>query len=492
MRGRDAFLAVDLGASSGRMHLGRVGDSGLEFEEVHRFPNGPVQTLGKLHWDILAIYREIHEGLRRAATLADVRSVGIDSWGVDYGLLDAVGELIGNPYHYRDRRTDGVYDAVIAQVGAAELYARNGIAQLPFNTVFQLIADNNRVAATTLLLIPDLIAYWLTGRRVAELTNASTTGLIDCTDTSRPAWDSDLMAKLGINPGLFPELISPGEPIGDLLAEVASDSGLPDGASVIAVGSHDTASAVAGVPAGRRPFAYLSSGTWSLLGVELDTPLRNEQARLAGFTNECGVDATIRFLRNIMGLWLLQECQRSWGVSDPTELLDAAGALPPRHWLIDVNDPSLLAPGAMPERLAGACIRRGGEAPRTPAETTRCIIDSLAVAYLRALDDVRRLSGRDVEVIHLVGGGSRNQLLCQLTADACGLPVVAGPAEAATVGNLLLQARAAGAAPSGLADLRSLIRHGIRTYEPTGPQWPWQEAASRLGSPGANDLTRRT
>ncbi|HLI23857.1 MAG TPA: rhamnulokinase family protein [Acidimicrobiales bacterium] len=497
MTGPATYVAVDLGASSGRVLAGRVGDGGLEVEEVHRFPNGGVEILGHLHWDVLAIYRGVLEGVRRvAASGAEIRSIGVDSWGVDYGLLDSGGELIGNPYHHRDRRTDGVAEAVLARRGAAELYRRNGIAQVPFNTVFQLVADRERLAgAESLLLIPDLMGYWLTGRRVAELTNASTTGLL--TGAGEPgaawAWDHDLMGALGIPTGVVPPLISPGETVGPLVGPVAADANVPEGTPLVAVGSHDTASAVAGTPADRDAFAYISSGTWSLLGLELDRSVRTEAAREARFTNEIGVDGTVRFLRNVMGLWLLQECQRAWGVTssdDLSDLLDVAARLPARRWLIDVDDPALLPPGGMPDRIASACARRGGPVPATPAETVRCIVDSLAVAYRRALDTARQLAGRPVDVIHLVGGGAHNTLLCQLTADACGVPVVAGPVESAAVGNVLVQARADGAVTGDLADLRALVRagHRLRTYQPGEPDAPWLELAASLGPwprPGA-------
>lgn len=487
MTGPAAYVAVDLGASSGRILAGRIDDRGLRVEEVHRFPNGGVGILDHLYWDVLALHGGVLEGLRRvSASGVEVRSIGIDSWAVDYGLLDTAGELLANPYHHRDRRTDGVAADVLARCGAAELYGRNGIAHLPFNTVFQLVADRERVAAAdTLLLIPDLMAYWLTGQRHAELTNASTTGLLAGDVPDGWDWDRDLMGTLGIPAGLFPPLVRPGAAVGGLRGGVAAGVDLPEGLPVVAVGSHDTASAVAGVPAGRAPFAFISSGTWSLLGVELDRPVRTEAARAARFTNEVGVDGTVRFLRNIMGLWLLQECQRAWQVASPADLaalLDAAARLPARRWLVDVDDPVFLSPGGMPDRLAGACSRRAGPAPVGPAETTRCVLDSLAVAYRRALDAAQEITGRAVEVVHLVGGGCRNALLCQLTADACGMPVVAGPVEAAAAGNLLVQARADGAVTGDLAEMRSLAAAGqvLRTYEPSGPDWPWLEAAASL------------
>lgn len=488
MSGLDRFAAVDLGASSGRIYLGHVDDHGLQMNEVHRFPNGAVPVLGHLYWDILGIYRGVLDGLR-AAGGGSIASVGIDSWGVDYGLLGPSGELFGNPFHYRDRRTAGTAAAVCAQLGAAALYRRNGVAQLPFSTVFQLLAEGDRLAAArTLLLIPDLLAYWLTGERVCELTNASTTGLLRVLDPpdTEWRWDAELLADLHLPEEIFAPLVLPGQPIGAIRADAAEGSDLPGGTPVVAVASHDTASAVVAVPAGPQPFAYLSSGTWSLFGMELDRPVRTEAARVAGFTNEIGVDGTVRFQRNVMGLWLLQECQRSWGGIELAALLDAAGRLAVRRWLVDVDDPLFLPPGAMPDRLAAACARYGGPVPTTPAEVTRCILDSLAVAYRRVLDDARTLCGHAVQVVHLVGGGSQNALLCQLTADACGVPVVAGPVEAAAAGNILVQARAAGTVLGDLADLRALVRAGqpLRCYEPSGPESPWLDAAASLSGRG--------
>ncbi|MBO0789238.1 MAG: rhamnulokinase, partial [Actinobacteria bacterium] len=449
---------------------GTVAGGTLELAEVHRFPNPPVTVSGTLHWDILRLFAEISNGLAAASRRFDLASIGIDSWGVDYGLLDSSGALLGNPVHYRDRRTDGAAERVLRQVPASELYAVTGIQQLPFNTIYQLAAAAGTpqlAAARTLLLIPDLLAYWLTGEAGAEVTNASTTGLYDVTARD---WARPLMRRIGITPGLFPPLRQPGEVIGALLPEVARDLGLAGpGRSrtapvpVTAVGSHDTASAVAAVPAAGPGFAYISCGTWSLVGTELDRPVLTEASRAANFTNETGVDGTIRYLRNVMGLWLLQESQRSWAEADAAAgaaspgldaLLAEAGRLPPRRFLVDPDDPAFLPPGDIPARIAAACRERGRPAPGSRAETVRCILDSLALAHARAVTELQDLSDQQVSVVHMVGGGSRNELLCQLTADACGLPVVAGPAEATAIGNILVQARSAGAAPGDLAGLR--------------------------------------
>lgn len=440
------YAAVDLGASSGRVLVGNP--DGLE--EAHRFPNRAVEVQGTLYWDILALYREILEGLRRAGP---VDALGIDSWAVDYGLLDAEGRLLGNPVHYRDSRTEKVIADVHHRVPPAELYAATGIQHLPFNTIYQLAADPRAAQAAHALLIPDLLGYWLTGELGTELTNASTTALLD-PGTGR--WATEIAERAGVHIGLFPPLRRPGEHAGTL----------PGGTPLYAVGSHDTASAVAAVPATDENFAYISSGTWSLVGVELTAPVRTEASRAANFTNEIGVDGTIRFLRNVAGLWLLQECQREWEITDVTALVAAAANLP-RTSIVDVDDPRFLPPGDMPARIAAACRERDQPVPRTPPEFTRCILDSLAGAYRRALEAAARLSGKRIDVVHVVGGGSRNELLCQLTADACGVPVVAGPAEATALGNMLVQARAHEGTGADLATLRTRIAHApYRRFHP--------------------------
>ena len=486
-----AVAAVDLGASGGRVMAGAIGPGELVLYEAHRFGNGPVAALGTLHWDILRLYADILAGLRAASGEFELASVGIDSWGVDYGLLDAGGALLGNPVHYRDGRTAGVAERLHATVGRREMYQVTGTAQLPLNTIYQLVAARDTpqfAAARTLLLIPDLIGYWLTGEVGAEITNASTTGLLD---GRAQAWSVPVMKRASIPPGLFPPLRRPGNMIGELRGEVRDDilGGAAAGPArplpVIAVGSHDTASAVAGVPAGNPSFAYISCGTWSLAGVELRGPVLSEASREAGFTNEAGVDGTIRFLRNVMGLWLLQESARVWAARgqapDLAALLDEAAAEPPLRAVVDTGDASFLPPGDMPARIAAACRRTGQPVPDTRAGLVRCILDSLALAHRRAILAVQELSGQHVDTVHIVGGGARNTLLCQLTADACGLPVVAGPAEAAALGNVLVQARALHRGPGDLAGMRALIRatQPLRRYQPGDPA-PWQAAARRL------------
>jgi sugar (pentulose or hexulose) kinase len=472
-----AVAAVDLGASSGRVIVGSVGPGELALREVGRFANVPVRVSGRLHWDILRLYRGVLEGLRAAGP---VESVGIDSWAIDYGLLDSDGRLIGNPVCYRDSRTDGIVDRLVSLVPELDAYRATGIPYLPINTASQLVSALGTAeldAAATVLLIPDLLAYWLTGVAGAELTNASTTQLVSVGG----GWDAGLIGRLGLRASWFPPLRAPGEAIGPVRSEVDGLAGVP----VVAVGSHDTASAVVGVPAAGERFAYVSCGTWSLVGVELPAPVLTVEALAARFTNEVGVDGTVRFLRNVMGLWLLQECLREWGSPALGPLLAAAAGEPALASVFEAGDPGFLAPGGMPGRIAASCARLGSRVPRTPAAYVRSIVDSLALGHRLAVEDAQRLAGVAVDVVHVVGGGSRNELLCQLTADACGLPVVAGPVEAAAVGNVLVQARALGAVGPDLAALRGLLRAtaGLRRYEPRrADRGGWDAAAARLSS----------
>jgi rhamnulokinase len=476
--GVKSYAAVDLGASSGRVMVGRVGPDSLGLTEAHRFPNRPVRVPEGLRWGVLGLYAGVLDGLRAAG---QVDSVGIDSWAVDYGLLDADGALLGNPVHYRDRRTEGVAEKVWASVPAQELYAATGLQYAPFNTLYQLTAAKASTQlpyAKRLLLIPDLLTYWLTGEQGTELTNASTTQLIDPRTRD---WSYDLASRLGIDLGLFAPLRQPGDPAGLLRDEVLEETGLTGPVPVTAVGSHDTASAVAAVPAEGERFAYICTGTWSLAGLELGAPVLTEESRAANFTNELGLDGTVRYLRNIMGLWLLQECVRAWGEPELDALLPAAGKVPALRSVVDAGDAAFLAPGRMPERIAEACRASGQPVPASPAEITRCILDSLALAHRRAVRDAQALADHPVDVVHVVGGGTRNALLCQLTADACGLPVVAGPAEAAALGNVLVQARAHGLV-GDLADGRRLLTRTQRLtrYEPRGDAERWREAEARL------------
>jgi len=477
------FAAVDLGASSGRVVAGRVGPDRLELAEAHRFVNEPVRLAGTLHWNTAGLYTEILRGLRfLGRDHGTPVSIGVDSWAVDYGLLDAEGALLGAPVHYRDGRTDGVAETVNASLGVDSLYQRSGLQILPFNTIYQLVAARDTAAyraASSLLLVPDLIGYWLTGSIGAEVTNASTTALLD---VHTRGWDVNLATELHLRQELLPQLRQPGDPLGGLRSDVVAEVGFD--APVVAVASHDTASAVIGVPATSKRFAYISCGTWGLAGLELDRPVLTEASREANFTNEAGIDGTIRYLRNVMGLWLLQESVRWWERAGrpadlPTLLADAAG-VPAGRTVIDVDDARFLPPGDMPSRIAGYARETGQPVPTAPDEIVRCILDSLALAFRHTIRDAVTLASHDVDVVHVVGGGARNALLCQLTADATGLPVVAGPVEATALGNVLVQARAAGVV-TDLADARRLLAATQQTvrFEPR-PGIDWDGLADRL------------
>ncbi|MFI9626540.1 rhamnulokinase family protein [Streptomyces sp. NPDC052042] len=484
--GRDAvFAAVDLGATSGRVITGRVGPGSLALTEAHRFPNTPVRLPDGMRWDVLALYQGVLDGLRTAGLAGPVDSVGIDTWAVDYGLLDADGSLLGLPFHYRDGRTTDAVEKVLSVCGKRELYAIGGLQHLLFNTVFQLAAHRTRAqwgAARTLLLIPDLLVHWLTGTVGAEITNASTTGLLDA---SAGTWSDALIGRLGLERSLFPPLREPGSPAGALLPHVAEYTGLGPGTPVTTVASHDTASAVAAVPATGPGFAYVSCGTWSLAGLELSAPVLSEESRAANFTNERGVDGTVRYLRNIMGLWLLEECRRAWerrgGSPELPELLARAAGARPFAAVIDPDDEAFLAPGDMPARIDAHLARTGQRPPDGPGGYVRCVLESLALAHRRTLRGAAALAGVEPDRIHLVGGGSRNELLCQWTADATGLPITAGPAEATALGNVLMQARAQGMV-GDLMEMRRLVARTqeLRHYTPQGNQRAWDRASARL------------
>jgi len=449
--------AVDLGATSGRVMLGHVGHNELSVRPVARFPNIPVRTIDGLHWNILELYRSVVAGLG-AAVREDpsIASVAVDSWAVDYALMRG-GRMLGTPYHYRDERNLPAVQATHAIVPPEELYAANGLQFLSFNTLYQLAADREAGTldlADGFLLIPDLINFWLTGRQAAELTNASTTGLLS---VGTGDWDHALIGRLGLPRAVLPDLVAPGTVLGALRPEVDVASGM----LVTTVGSHDTASAVVAVPSTADDFAYISCGTWGLVGVELDAPVLTEASRAANFTNEGGVDGRVRFLHNVMGLWILSESVRDWQRTDPalelSALLAAAAEITTPVSVFDADDPTFLAPGEMPARIAEWCRDHGVQPPRSPVEFVRSIIESLAVAFVNAVRAASELSGRPVSVIHIVGGGSQNELLCQLVADRSGMPVLAGPVEATAIGNVLVQARAHDLVRGSLESLRSLV-----------------------------------
>jgi rhamnulokinase len=475
--------AVDLGAASGRVVIGCGTKRGFSLREVHRFPNEPRMVDGVLRWDARALFAGICNGLRAAAadgSGAPVDAVSVDGWGVDYGLLDGDGGLIADPACYRDPRTGPPFAAVtgpgggVNGVDAEHLYRATGIAPQPVNTVFQLMADRDLGRARHAVLVPDLMTYWLSGQLGTELTNASTTGLLD---TRVMKWADQVGEALSVPIKMFPPLRTAGEVTGPAVA----DLGLARPPQVIVGPSHDTAAAVAGIPAGKG-FAFVCTGTWALVGVELRAPVITEAARRAGFSNEAGVDGTTRFLRNVTGFWLLQECAREWRASgrqvDLEELTRAAGRVRGLRALVDVQDPAFLPSGPMTQRIIRACQRASGVTLSGEGEIVRCILDSMAVAIRHAVRDAVGLTGRPVRTIHVVGGGAANALFCQLVADACQLPVVAGPVEAACWGNALIQARALGAADRSLPGLRSLVRRGVRLteYQPGGPEHTWQHA----------------
>jgi rhamnulokinase len=462
--------AVDLGATSGRVVLGHVRADEVRLTPVARFANRPVRTPDGLHWSVLELYRDAVEGLAAAAhTAPELASIGIDSWACDYALLRG-GQMLGTPYSYRDERNLAAVDVVHAVVGPAELYQRNGLQHLPFNTLFQLTADRRRGLldlADTLLMVPDLLAYWLTGRAAAERTNASTTGLLN---VATGAWDVELATRLAIPARILGPLVEPGTDLGALVPSARRGTG-PTRARVTAVGSHDTASAVVAIPSTDPDVAYISCGTWSLVGVEVERPVLSEAGRQAGFTNEGGVDGRVRYLHNVMGLWLLSESVREWERDGSRIDLDAllaqaaeAGPTP----RFDADDRAFLAPGDMPARIAGWLTDHGLSVPGTRPALVRCILASLAAAYARTVRAAGELSGRKIGAVHLVGGGSQNALLCQLTADAVELPVLAGPVEATALGNVLVQARAFGLVAGSLETLRTLVvsNFPIVRYEP--------------------------
>ena len=476
------MVAVDLGAQSGRVALGRLDGDRLSVSVVHRFPNIPVQARGTLFWDPLRLFEEIQIGLTAAsASSADVASLGVDSWGVDYALLDADERLIENPVHHRDRRTDGAMEALFAEIPAREIYERTGIQLMPINTLVQLYAaaaakEPALEIAETLLLIPDLFHLWLSGVATSEYTNATTTQFLD---PRAQTWATELLERLGLPAKVLPALVRPATPLGALLPEVAERTRLRR-AVVVAPATHDTASAVAAVPFRRRGSVYISAGTWSLVGLELDSPLISDEAFAANLTNEGGIDDTVRLLKNVNGMWLVHECRQAWAAAgtalDFDELVRLAQNAPSHITLIDPDDASLMQPGSMPERIRQVCLSSGQPEPHGPGAVVRCIVESLAFKYRYTIDLLTRVTGAAPSEIHVVGGGARNELLCQSTADATGLPVLAGPEEATVVGNLLGQAIALGEL-SSLEDARAVVRTSFepRVFEPTR-QAEWDTA----------------
>lgn len=469
------FAAVDLGAESGRVLIGLFDGERVRLEEANRFPNVPVRALDTLHWDALRLWGDIQDGLRKGAAAhgADLSGIGVDTWGVDFGLLDADDQLLGNPVHYRDARNQGMMDRVFETVARDEVFASTGLQFMPFNTLYQLTAlkAQNSVqlqTAQTLLFMPDLLHFWLTGIKSTEYSIASTSQMLDA---RRRTWDDDLLTRLDIPTKILTDIVVPGTTLGPVRADLAQRLGLAPNTPVIAPAGHDTASAVAAVPAQGENWAYLSSGTWSLMGLELAEPLIDERVSHYGFTNEGGVAGTIRFLKNIAGLWLVQECRRTWLRQGKeysyAELTQKAAEAAPLQAIIDPDDASFAAPGDMPQAITEYCKKTGQTPPNGVGATVRCCLESLALRYRWTFERLEELRGAPLDVLHIVGGGTQNKLLSRLTADCLQKTVVAGPVEATSLGNILTQAIGRGEL-SGLTQLREVVRHSfeMETFEP--------------------------
>jgi rhamnulokinase len=484
------FLAVDLGAESGRVIAGVWNGWKLRLEDIHRFPNGPVILAGTMRWDVQRLWAEIQNGLALGAKEfgKKIVSVGADTWGVDFVLLNRQDELLGQPYHYRDARSEGMMEKAFRKMPRAEIFARTGVQFLPFNTLYQLLALKEQnpallAQADYLLLMPDFIHWYLCGSRVVEFTNGTTT---QCLNPLSRTWDGGLLKQFGLPARIFPKVIAPGTKLGTVRASVSERLGLGK-IQVVAPATHDTASAVVGVPAvhsGKTGWAYLSSGTWSLMGVEVGEACLAPRVLELNMTNEGGFGGTYRLLKNIMGLWLVQQCKRAFEAKgerhDYAGLMRVAAGAKPLRSLLNVDDARFLNPPDMPRAMQAFCRETGQPVPRTDGELIRCACESLALKYRRTLGWLEELMGRRIETIHLVGGGAQNRVLNQFTADACRRPVLAGPVEATVMGNLLVQAWAAGEIGS-LDQMREVVRRSssVTTYEPADSDL-WTEAANRL------------
>ena len=478
------YIAVDLGAGSGRIAVGKLQGNRLSLEEVHRFPNNPVRVAGHLHWNVLGQFEELLHGLSLSARrFGVISSIGVNTWGVDFGLLDEHGVLIGNPYHYRDDRTRGVMERALEQVSREEIFQITGTQFMPLNTLYQLYAMHlqNSPAlemARTLLLMPDLINYWLTGERLGEFTIATTS---QCCDLSSKTWAMGLLDRLGLPSHIFPPIIHPETTIA-LLLPCVDDVGLQE-TRVVAPACHDTASAVAAIPAATENYAYISSGTWSLMGVVVPRPIVTEEALRFNFTNEGGVGGTIRLLKQIAGMWLIQECRRMWTRAGQDLSYDAMNQMATRarpfQALIDPDNPAFVHPEDMPQAIRQFCIKTGQTAPAEQDGIVRSILEGMALKYRMTLAELEQITGHHLAVIHVVGGGSQNQVLCQFTADACARPVLAGPVEATALGNVLAQALVDGACGSW-SEARAILRANLplKVYEPEATDM-WDDAYPR-------------
>jgi rhamnulokinase len=480
------MAAIDLGAQSGRVVVGDFDGERLAIAEAHRFENVPVLAAETLHWDALRLHEEVLQGLAAAASgPGDIDSVGVDTWGVDFALVDRAGRLVGNPVHHRDRRTEGVMERVFARVSARELYERTGIQLMPINTVFQLFAmaeagDRALEVAHRLLFMPDLFHFWLSGVASCELTNATTS---QCYDPRAQAWATDLLARLGLPAEVFRETVIPSTVLGPLRPQVGERTRLRR-AVVVAPATHDTASAVVAVPLRDPSSVYISAGSWSLVGMELPEPLITDETFAANLTNEGGLAGTVRLLRNVDGLWLLHECRQAWKAEGHDwgfdELVRMAEDAVPLRSFVEPNDSRFLTPGGLPERIRAFCAETGQHVPTDAGAVVRCVLESLALKHRQTIQLLAAATGAAPPEIHVVGGGAKNALLCQWTADAAALPVLAGPVEATAIGNLAAQAIALGELES-LEDARRVVRASFEpnVYEPSTSS-AWLEAAERF------------
>jgi len=482
------FIAIDLGASGGRVMLGRWDGARFDLEEMHRFENGPVTVQGRLFWDHLSLWTNIKQGLANYAARYDepVAGISVDTWGVDFGLIDKNGNLIGNAYHYRDSGTDGMMEKAYEIVPRAEIYETTGLQFMQFNTLYQLLArrqtdDPQLEMAETLLMTPDLFHYWLTGLKVAAYGIASTSQMLDA---RRRTWDTDLLSKFDLPIDILPEIVQPGTVLGPLLPEVAAEVGLDSPTPVVATGAHDTANAVAAVPELDADSIYISSGTWSLMGVETAEPVITEQSQALDFTNEGGVAGTIRLLKNVAGLWLLQESRRQWMREGHdyswAELISLAQDAEPLRSIINPDEPEFASPGDTPSMIRAYCQRTDQPIPESEGAVVRCILESLALKYRWVLESLETLVGHRLDTIRIVGGGTQNQLLNQFTADACDRTVVTGPIEATALGNLMMQAIATGHLTDVTAGRKAIAASFGRSYYQPQPSDAWRAAFARL------------
>ncbi|MFZ2653683.1 MAG: FGGY-family carbohydrate kinase [Victivallales bacterium] len=471
------YLAIDLGASSGRGIVGKFENKKLELSEIHRFPNGPVEKDGSLFWDIEGLFKEIKTALKKAASAGHkINGIAIDTWGVDYAMLGKDGKFTRDPYHYRDSRTNDIAEKLFKIIPVEKIYERTGIQFMQLNSIFQIFAHKRQhpgdLKDSTFLMMPDILSYMLCGKVECEYTDASTTQLLDA---KTGGWDFELIEKLGIPRSIFPKIVRPCTKAGVLKEELQKELGCGP-VPVFRVGSHDTASAVASVPVGHaKNWAYISCGTWALLGIENDKPVLTEKARLAGYTNEGGLDSKIRFLTNIMGLWLLQECSRNWKEQGKnysySDMVKMAEKAEPMKFIVNPNNQKFLAPCDMPAKIKEYCKETKQGELNDDGAVVRCVLDSLALCFRAKTEELQSITGVRYECLNIVGGGCQNKLLMQLSADALDIPVIAGPVEATAIGNLMAQAIADGKLAS-LADGREIVKASfpVETYKPQKKQ----------------------